>query len=320
MRRSFLLPSGRMQGSVCRSGCVIGADGIIRVAHNGILSAIHLESGLLWSLSLEQFEYCSVPAALEDGSVALITGSGLAIVGDAGILTDTLDTEMCPDDSGLSPCITYDGRVVVSSSLGDVYLLDSHNLWVSLGVFGYDIVSPTVYKDDTIGISGYYHAGFTRLRLDGSTVWNTGIFQADLLSSTSPLGDTAVASLNDNTSHIYSASGEAIGTYPRASLFAQHLDSRWIARSAGYLALLERDGRTVWEVQLDGRPDWGLLQPIVDAEGFVFVQTTRGLTCTDPKGQPVFHVSVPPPWPSPIAAVAEGLLAYVAGSALWLVA
>lgn len=301
------------------SGCVVAADGRLRVVHAGYLVSIDLLGRMSWSVSLPCERYHSLPTALDDGSVLVTTDNGTVIVGSDGSNLGNLEPDVVHDDSGASPCLTHDGVLVLTGSDGEVVRFGQGG-WVSLGAFGYDIVPPSVFPDNTLGISGYYGTGICRVSLDGRILWKGCLREADAQSCVARDGRLAASSLNEGKSCFYDHAGKRIGEYGRPAVFAAHDDCKWTAVSDDGVALLDAAGHPLWFVEADTERSFGALHPIVDSEGFSYVPTRTGLSCFDANGQLVFNtVWAKVDRPSPVAIVSPGVIGTVHQTSLRLI-
>ena len=112
-----------------------------------------------------------------------------------------------PDDSGFSPHLTYSGLPILSAIAGAVYLLKKR-LWHEIGVYGYDIVTPAVYPDNSLAIAGFAGRGFCRVGLEGEIQWATHLKEADLLPTLNHEHIAAVGSVNEKCSAFFKSGGE----------------------------------------------------------------------------------------------------------------
>jgi hypothetical protein len=138
----------------------------------------------------------------------------LAIIAVDGHIDDLVEFEEPMDDSGLPANITHAGWPVVSSLHGTVYLLGDGR-WVAIGDYGYDIVCPALYDDDSLAIAGYGGAGFCRVDLDGAIRWQSQLREVDLVPTVNRRQVAAVGSVNDGVSAFFAPDGARWATTPR---------------------------------------------------------------------------------------------------------
>jgi outer membrane protein assembly factor BamB len=188
-----------------------------------------------------------------------------------------------------------------------------------LGCFGYDILPPAIYADNTLAIAGYYGTGFCRIGLDGQQVWTTEFAEADLLPTINSHSVAAVGSLNDETSAFFSSEGKFLGTYARASIFAEYSPEAWIARSHQYVAQLTVEGQECWGVPLHDDANWGHCQPIVDGQGRIYVLDDANLLCLTGEGNVVFTTKLQENSQGGLSCISPGKLAYVGGGMLKII-
>lgn len=311
------------------SGVIVASDGTLRVCHAGQLFAVTFDGAILWQLDLssliseETRWISSLPTALQTGETLLLLPDSLLMVdGHGGIYRreylivsdgsgENADERILPDDSGFSPNLTYSGALILSAITGEVYLFQK-NQWRGIGVYGYDIVTPAVYPDNSLAIAGYGHTGFCRVSSDGVIQWTTHLDDADLLPTLNAEHVAAVGSLNDERSAFFRSDGEQIGEYQYAARFAVYPDGGWIALSKQRLARLTLEGRELWGREiLPGNTLSSVEQPLVDRDGFVFVRQKEGLLCCDAHGRTAFEVKSPHTPSGPMSIVAPGVMAYV---------
>jgi hypothetical protein len=179
------------------SGVIVMPDETLRVLHAGLLIAVTLDGTILWQVDLsalvseDEHWISSLPTALQNGETLLLLPNELLLVDRFGgvrrqnyqITSDAGEVSApgsnCPDDSGFSPNLTYNGLLILSAITGEVYIF-TKNRWQEIGVYGYDIVTPAVYPDNSLAIAGYGR-GCCRVNLYGESQWTTHLRGADLL-------------------------------------------------------------------------------------------------------------------------------------------
>ena len=105
------------------------------------------------------------------------SGGTVTLIDAHGEITQRFIVRFPIDDSGIAPCVTFGGALVATAMDGGVYALEEDG-WRDLGSFGYDILPPAVFDDDSLAISGYGGAGFCRVGLDAQVRWRTGFEEA----------------------------------------------------------------------------------------------------------------------------------------------
>lgn len=323
-------------------GGVIADDGSLRVVHGDCLSAVEMDGSVRWTVSVIELDAAivvptpppasdpdelpgeasplrqvrSLPTALAGGHTLLGVARGAVIVDANGRMVAQVAQELM-DDSGPSPCVTRSGVPVLTTIAEGVFAWETTGLR-RLGRFGYDVVPPAVYRDDTLAIAGYSGRGFCRAALSGAVLWATELAEADLLPSINRSQHAAVGSRNDRCSALYAASGETLGIHPCAAVFAEYPDGGWVAVSDCAVARIDSSANKIWWAEIATSLRWGVLGPIVDPSGMIYVQDGESLVALDPSGTAKFSVwlgkSVGPLFPvSPgrFAVVADGVLRFV---------
>lgn len=318
----------RMQRT--RNGAIVMPDETLRVCHAGMLIAVTLDGTILWQVDLgnlareDDYWISSLPTALQTGETLLWQPDKLLLVDRFG--TVRTQSYLLPsgnewanaDDSGFSPNLTHNGFLILSAITGEVYLFKEKD-WQEIGWYGYDIVAPAVYPDNSLAIAGYAGQGFCRVRLDGTIQWRTSLHDADLLPTLNQEHIAAVGSLNDHASAFFNADGEQVGGYHQTAKFAVYPDGGWVALSKQQLARLTFDGKELWarEIAPVDSFGWGE-QPVVDKDGFIFVRQQEGFLCCDARGRTAFEIPLSLPPQGLMSIVAPGVLAYAQGDALFL--
>ncbi len=298
-----------------RRGVVVGEDGLLRAVANGWLVGVELGVGIRWATRIDDPDCCSLPTALADGTTVLGTSRGMALHGCSGELLRFIPSELPLDDSGSSPAVTRGGALLATCPTGELLRLEGE-AWVAVGDYGYDLVPPALFADDTLAVAGYAGAGYCRVRLDGQRVWRTELKDADLLPVVSSRQDSAAGSVNDEVTHFYREDGARLGVYPRAAIVSEH-PSGWAALSDGELALLDPGGAPLWTRPLAfERRGWGVQQAIVDGAGNLYAPTARGVVSFAADGRERFATELEGARGSALALVEEGAFALFAGDAL----
>ncbi|NDY73087.1 PQQ-binding-like beta-propeller repeat protein [Desulfobacter hydrogenophilus] len=295
---------------------------ILRVEYDNSLSAISIDGKILWSVRLRDAEnkrpqHCSLPVALEDGA-CLVALSDSICVYDANGHRVFQEQIFLPDDSGCAPNITKAGQILYSSINGEIWCVDSMGVR-EVGCFGYDVLPPAIYPDNSLAIAGYYGDGFCRVSLDGQMVWKTEFKEADMLPTINQDNIAAVGSKNDKKSAFFSPNGTLLGTYARASVFAEYSPDSWIARSDKWVAKLTVDGSECWTHSLRDDTNLGHCQPIVDSEGRIYLLDDGKLLCLTGEGEIVFSTDVHGSSWGGLSCVSPGKMAYVGAGMLQII-
>ncbi len=318
------------------SGVIIMPDETLRVSHAGLLIAVKLDGTILWQVDLsglvseDEYWISSLPTALQTGETLLLLPNGLLLVDRFGgirrqdyqITSDdgevSADGSICPDDSGFSPNLTYNGLLILSAITGEVYIFKK-NVGQEIGVYGYDIVTPAVYPDNSLAIAGYYGRGFCRVNLDGELQWTTHLTGADLLPTLNQEHIAAVGSLNEKCSAFFRSDGQQIGEYHHAAKFAAYPDGGWIALSKQRLARLTLEGKELWGREMYPGDSLSFVeQPLVDKDGFIFARQKEGFLCCDAHGRIVFEVKLSHPAQGLMSIVAPGVVVYTQENELFI--
>ena len=239
------------------------------------------EGRALWTCS--PGESCSSPLCLADGGVIATSGLQLVHYDSAGHPT-VHEFEIPLDDSGVSINLTPQGEVVLGSHTGEV-LVGTPGNWREIGSFGYDVLSPAVYSDSTLGLAGYAQMGATRVRPDGRVLWSHPEQDGtDCLVSLNRHDEMLVGNVNDQLTHAYAPDGRSLFAIPDPGVAAEH-PLGWALLSSGNLRLVDRSGKLLWQRDVPIRRDWGLCQPVVDARGVIYVAHNLGVSGFDADGR-----------------------------------
>jgi len=315
------LPSARKDDNHGICGSVMSDMMTLRVVCEGILSAISIDGKIIWSIELceaenKPCEYYSLPVALQDGACLIALSDSICVYNSDGRLV--LQQHMPDfDDTGCAPNITESGQILHSSINGEIWCIEAIDIR-AVGCFGYDVLPPAIYPDSSLAIAGYYGDGFCRASIDGQMVWKTEFKEADMLPTINQDNIAAVGSKNDNKSTFYSPEGKLLGTYDRASVFAEYSPDSWIARSNKRVAKLTVEGKECWKYSLRDDTYWGRCQPIVDSEGRVYLLDDNQLICFTGEGEIVFSIEIQDSYDG-LGCVTPGRMAYVGKGLLQII-
>nr|WP_321466399.1 hypothetical protein [uncultured Desulfobulbus sp.] len=321
--RQVSLPSSQHgRKSDLQGGCVVTDTMSLRVAYDDRLSAITMDGKILWSVKLrnpgnERPQYCSLPVALENGMCLIALSDSVCVYDCNGNLVFQEHIPLA-DDSGCAPNITDAGQILHSSLNGEIWCIDAMSAR-DVGCFGYDVLPPAIYSDNSLAIAGYYGDGFYRVSLDGQIVWKTDFKEADMLPTINQEDFTAVGSKNENKSAFFSPQGTLLGTYDRASVFAEYSPDSWIARSNKWVTKVTVEGNECWKHPLSDETNWGHSQPIVDNLGRIYLIDDSKLLCLSGDGEIIFSTNVHGSSWGGLSCVAPGQMAYVGTGMLQII-
>ncbi|GCE15802.1 PQQ-binding-like beta-propeller repeat protein [Tengunoibacter tsumagoiensis] len=307
-----------------QSSVIVMPDESLRVCSMGVLSAVKLDGTILWQLDLSPFVRKDV--VITSLFTALSSGETLHFLVNAVLIVDARGNPsryaaLPTYDDSCSPNLTYSGLPLTVSMRGQVSVLQG-TVWQPVRTdFGLDTPTPAVYNDNTLAIAGYYGTGLCRVSLDGQIYWRSSLLQADLLPTINHAQIVAGGSLNDHLSAFFAPDGKQMGEYPHAAIFAEYVDGGWIALSEQRLARLTENGKERWSIAVNTLQysSFDAKQPIVDRDGYIFVQQGGSLLCCDEQGHKAFEVPLPEVSKlCPISIVAHGTLAYVDQNELFL--
>ncbi len=300
---------------VSSSGIAVSADNFLYVLIGSVLFRVSLKGKIVWSREITELTgtdsmYNSPPTALKNGNAVLTSINKLIEVDQEGGLVKLLDVENSLDDSGISINISNNGKAALTSPTGELKLVDQKNIKL-IGSFGYDIVPPAFFDDNSMGVSGYSYAGFCRVTEEGKIVWKSGI-NADHLPCINTAGFSAVSGA------ILDRDGSIICNLENYSLFAEWSPERWIARSGQNLAMIDSSGKIIWKYIFPEESGlrWGKYQPVVDGAGKIYVQHKGGIFLFNSQGKLTgsFENKDYPVWS--FAIVDKGTIAAIAGGYL----
>lgn len=326
----FALPTpaeGTPERAYKYGGIAVLPDATLRVAYAGMVTALTPDGTILWTQELvdtgeEDDEshpmYHSAPVALATGEVVISLPHSYIVISREGTvhLQQKMDGN---DDSRYAPNLTPQGALILTSMFGEIRLVVDTQPQEMEPTFGYDIVPPAVYADGSLAVAGYYGTGFCRVQIDGQFCWRTNFHEADLLSTVNHQDIAAVGSVNDQCSRLFSPTGQQIGEYSRAAVFASQGEELWLARSGAHLAQLNAFGQVQWEQELPVINHPELSQPITDNQGRIYLATEQGVTAWDASGRQLFHLPSGPTLPHSLALIAPATLACLAAGNLLLI-
>jgi outer membrane protein assembly factor BamB len=292
------------------AGLALAEADVLLMTYDGRLARWRADSGFEWSVVLATPKkrgdrvVTSSPVALANGFSLALASSQVVVLDKRGVVKLRKKMRVSLDDSGPAPNIDQHGRLTLTAITGELLRFEKSGV-EELRACGYDILPPAFYGDGTMAVSGYAGIGLVRLDEHGKTLWKAQLDEPDLLPSISSAGVLAAGSLNDSSSVFVAPDGKLLARYKRPAVFAEAPDGDWIALSKNALARVRSSGRIVWEHELKPaiNTSWGALQPIVDAEGRIYVPTAKGISAFDEKGRSCFRLDLGAP---PIALAPAG--------------
>lgn len=295
-----------------RSGVATASDGF-RVASRRRLFAFDREGELRWDTGLlgdEHSRFEGTPLVLADDVTVVGLDHHLAFVGADGAMLGRLEVEgSALDDSGHSPTLTRDGRLVLTGALREVAVVGADGLAHSLGEHGLDIAPPAIAADGSLVVGGFSGSGLVRVDPDDGTVRaETTFANADQMPTVAADGTMAAGS-SFGSGVLCASDGETLATVP-AQIFAA-CDDGWRAMSYGALRALDAAGEERWKLALGDGLEVGWHQRMaVDAEGFTYCALPTSLVCVDAKGDLVFEL-VMDERPTDLAPLGDGEMVVV---------
>lgn len=295
-----------------RSGVATASDGF-RVTSRRRLFAFDREGAPLWEtgpLGDEQSRFEAGPLILEGDVTVVALDHHFAFVDGAGSVMGKIEVEGgALDDSGHSPSVTADGRLILTGALREVSVVGSDGLAYSLGEHGLDIAPPAVALDGGLIVAGFSGSGLVRIDpIDGQLRAETDLRNADQMPSVAEDGTMAAGS-SFGMGGVFAVDGTRMASV-EAQIFASLADG-WLAMSYGALRRLDANGAERWVHSLGDGIEVGWHQRmVVDAEGYAYCALPDGLVCVDPTGRRVFALSIPER-PTAIAPLDDGVMAVV---------
>ena len=295
-----------------RSGVATAEDGF-RVTSRRRLFAFDPAGNLRWSTEL-----LGGPASRYEGTPLLLAGNHtvvgldhhLAFVGPEGELLARVRVDGGGlDDTGHSPNLTGDGRLVLTGPLREVAVLGADGVAHSLGKLGLDIAPPAVAPDGSLVLAGFAGAGLVRIDPNRGTVLADAHFgDADQMPSVGEDGTMVVGS-SLGPARVVAADGSTVATV-EAQIFGETRGG-WLAMSYGALRHLDGAGELVWETPLgDGSEVGWHLRMVVDAEGYAHCALPKSIACVSPEGELVYEVPMRER-PTDMAPLADGAMIVV---------
>ena len=318
-RAGVLTPLQRLPGKAnptrhryARSGVAVASDGF-RVTSRRRLFAFDSQGALLWETELlgdPQSRFEAGPLLLEEDITVVALDHHCAFVDAAGHVIGRIEIEGgALDDSGHSPALTSDGRLVLTGALREVSVVGADGVAHSLGEHGLDVAPPAVAPDGDLVIAGFSGSGFVRVDpFDGRVVAATELRNADQMPSVGADGTMAAGS-SFGMGGLFAANGERVASV-EAQIFAS-LDDGWLAMSYGALRRLDASGQERWVRSLGEAIEVGWHQHMVaDVDGYAYCALPSSLVCVDPAGAPVFELALPDR-PTALAPLSDGVMVVV---------
>lgn len=304
------------------SGCVVAADGCLRVVHGWMLRSVHPSGRILWKRSLRlrcrRLLGYGLPLALDDGSTWVT--SNRRLLREHGGRLKLVARGQLGDESAVSPNLGYDGSIYCGGV--DRASRWHHGLVTILDEDGFDIFTPAVYPDGSVGLASYYGNGLCRRKPDGRMVFRvkTKSREQDGLVTINDCNEAACRSLNDRCSLVVDAKGKVLWTLDRPAIFSCIPDPErgWLALADGALTRLNPSGRALWTRQVPEARGNRPYQAIVDNRGLIYVPFARGMVAFDPHGRQLFATDYPEGEVSALCPLAPGQMALIHNGCLYL--
>jgi hypothetical protein len=296
----------RTAGSRTRvpDGIALSDDGTLRVVSGGRLYCV-ASDGIRWCT---EDAWIAPPTCLSGGRVLVLRRRRFSVLDGKGEVVSELPFDFPVLPSHRAPNVAA-GVLLASSPNGELWG-GSADGFHQIGDFGIDLEPPAVFDDGSLGVAGY-DAGYCRVRLDGTIIWETRDWPiADLNPTIARDQRSAVGAFDDNSSHIYEADGSLLGIYPAAAVFSEH-QMGWVAVSGEAVALLTPEGVVRWQL-----PIRRMQQAVVDVRGRIYASDEDGLVCLDTNGTLVFVTELPDGPARSLAPIGPGRLAALCGEEL----
>ncbi len=279
-------------------GTVVYNNGDLAIAHGGYLYRVSKEGKIQWVTELVEYNkgdihYHSTPVLLENEYILVTLGDTILFFDKNGSLKYSLQKEML-DDSGYSPNVSLKGEIIITTQDNELSIIRKGEIF-NLGVFGYDLMPPPIYKDGSIGVAGYLGTGFARVDLNGKIIWKSELIDADGLVVLNTNDFAALHCLNKNISVIFDPNGNQVVTIPKTCTFSVSSSREWIAHSEDSIIKFDGEGKVIWEYQdrtLRGyiyRPPWSI-QTLVDGEEFIYSISSNGIISLNTTGEAEFKI------------------------------
>ena len=318
LRELFVLPGkpNPTRQRYARSGVATAGDGF-RVTSRRKLFAFDGEGALRWQTPMlgPQSRYETTPLMLE-GDVSVVGLDHLIAFVDAeGTVARVRLEGGGLDDTGHSPNLTRDGRLVLTGPLREVSVLDPAG-GRSLGPHGLDIAPPAVTDDGALVVAGFGGDGLVLLDpATGAARARGADLEVDQMPTVGPDGRIAVGS-SLGPGWILERDGATVAS-GSAQAFAA-LEHEWRALSYGSLRALDADGELRWETPMgDGFEVGWHLRLVVDREGTTYVPLHRSVVAVDAEGAVRFEVDTRER-PTDIAPLADGRMVVVTAARVLL--
>ncbi len=295
-----------------RSGVAVTSDGF-RVTSRRRLFAFDRSGEAQWETGLlgdDHSRFEAGPLVIEGDVTVVALDHHFAFVDRGGSVLGKIEVEGgALDDSGHSPALTADGRLILTGALREVSVVGSDGLAYSLGEHGLDIAPPAIAPDGGLVVAGFSGAGLVRIDpIDGNVRAETDLRNADQMPSVAADGTMAGGS-SFGMGGLFGPDGQRIASV-EAQIFAS-LDDGWLAMSYGALRRLDARGEEQWVHSLGDGIEVGWHQRMVaDAEGYAYCALPSGIVCVDPAGAPVFELSLPDR-PTALAPLDDGVMVVV---------
>ena len=289
---------------------VTASDGTFRIAgdrRDGVVLALSTNGKTMWMTTVDQ--RCSAPMALLNG-VTVVTGfHSVNWIGAGGEVERITPVAVNVDDSGGSPNVTADGTLVLGACNGEVVVMKGDCCW-QVGVYGYDVLPPAVYRNRTLGVGGYAGTGPSRVTLRGETLWSwPELYDVDGIVSLNQSETMAVSAANRDCTYFLDSNGALLSRVKGTFACGAHRRG-WTAFGKNTLCLLSEDGQLLWQQPLDGCPEQGR-QAASDSVGNIYASSQHGMAAFNEWGVLLFETRLAGPQPDSISLIGQGRAAFV---------
>ena len=316
------------RNDVCmHSSITVREDGSLVVLYQGCCYSFSSSLSREWIFDAaglsNRSTILSQPTLPEDGSAVFTASEHLIRLGRSGERNTVFTYENSSfDDSGLSPSVIPsegpDLHVVLTTP-GGSFLSVRNGQAAEVPVFyGYDVVSPAVYHDGTLLVSGYWGTGLCRTRLDGSLLWQSSLENPDQMPALNSREVAAVGSLNEERTVFVAPDGTALGSYPDACVCSEYDDESWILCGQRSFARVTSSGKVLWKHTYREKADtgWGRAQALVDREGKIYTRSGGEVRMYDGRGKLLDVYESHDAEVTAFAIIAESTAAAIVGSEL----
>ncbi len=277
---------------------VVGENGAVYVLAPGALCCVDIQSvSLRWSCSLShrsEESMSTAPLALAGGNILCHGTHEVFMVSPQGEIVEHWEQEdFLWDDSRISPNLTPEGLLLLGVMDGELAPGSPIQAPLWHGVFGYDVLAPTVYLDGSFAICAYASRGLCRVAGDtGEIVWQGVLQDADRVATVDVRGRCGAGSVNEQRSVIVDDAGVVLADWNDAGVFSVSPRGIWVFQSESLLICLDENLKELWRFALSAALGWGGRKPVFDAAGRVYAAGETELVSLAPSGELLWRVAV----------------------------